>query len=128
MKLKIVSAKYGGKDVKDIIESKIENDSINITVGNLLFGDPIPFIEKYLNITYELNGTKHTNVIAEENQFKIDSHVEFIPISCKCITYGRVNFLEEALECASHPGDFMTRTINLVDFLRHTEEHRDEQS
>jgi hypothetical protein len=36
--------------------------------------------------------------------------------------------LEEALECASHPGDFMTRTINLVDFLRHTEEHRDEQS
>ena len=36
--------------------------------------------------------------------------------------------LEEALDCASRPGDFMTRTINLVDFLRHTEEHRDEQS
>ena len=36
--------------------------------------------------------------------------------------------LEEALECASHPDDFMTRTINLVDFLRHTEEHRDEQN
>jgi hypothetical protein len=36
--------------------------------------------------------------------------------------------LEEALECASHPDDFMTRTINLVDFLRHTDEQRDEQS
>jgi hypothetical protein len=34
--------------------------------------------------------------------------------------------LEEALECASHPDDFMTRTINLVDFLRHREEQRDD--
>jgi hypothetical protein len=36
--------------------------------------------------------------------------------------------LEEALDCASHPGDFMARTINLVDFLRHAEEQGDEQS
>jgi len=34
--------------------------------------------------------------------------------------------LEEALDCASHPDDFMTRTINLVDFLRHSEEQGDE--
>ena len=36
--------------------------------------------------------------------------------------------LEEALDCASHPDDFLARTINLVEFLKHTEEQRDEQS
>ncbi|MFC1761796.1 hypothetical protein ACFL6U_06920 [Planctomycetota bacterium] len=36
--------------------------------------------------------------------------------------------LDEALNCASHPDDYMTRTINLVDFLRHMEEQVDEES
>ncbi|MFC1766483.1 hypothetical protein ACFL6U_30935 [Planctomycetota bacterium] len=33
---------------------------------------------------------------------------------------------EEALECASHPDDYMVRTINLVDFLKNIEEQSDE--
>ena len=36
--------------------------------------------------------------------------------------------LEEALNCASHPDDYMTRTINLVDFLKHMDEQADEES
>jgi len=36
--------------------------------------------------------------------------------------------LEEAFECASRPDEFMARTINLVDFLRHLEEQRDEEN
>jgi hypothetical protein len=36
--------------------------------------------------------------------------------------------LEEAFECASRPDEFMARTINLVDFLRHLEEQRDEET
>lgn len=98
MGLKIISADYGGKDVKSIVESQIINDSINIKVGNYLFGDPKPFVEKYMNITYELNNVVYDNVIKEESVFSIDAKVDFIPISAKCITYGRVEFLEESLE------------------------------
>jgi len=39
--------------------------------------------------------------------------------------------LEEALDCASRPGDFLVRTVNLVEFLRcmeEQEEQEDEQS
>jgi hypothetical protein len=35
--------------------------------------------------------------------------------------------LEEALDCTSRPDDFLTRTINLVAFLKHMEEQEDQQ-
>lgn len=97
MILKIIKAEYGGKDVKDIIESRIKNDSIKITVGNVLFGDPKPFTEKYLNVTYSINKCEYTNIFKEESVFAIDGKVDFIPISCMCISYGRVSTLEETL-------------------------------
>lgn len=98
MSLKIIKAEYGGLDVKDIIESKIESNSINIAVGNHLFTDPKPLVVKYLSVKYEINGTPHSNVLPEGSKFIVEGNVEFIPISCKCITYGRVDFIEEAIE------------------------------
>ena len=35
--------------------------------------------------------------------------------------------LEEALDCASHPKDFLVRTVNLVEFLRCMEEQEDQE-
>ena len=35
--------------------------------------------------------------------------------------------LEEALDCASRPDDYLARTINLIAFLKHMEEQEDEQ-
>ena len=115
MELKIISAEYGGKDVKDIVESKIKNDSIDIKVGNHLFGDPKPLVEKYLNVKYELNGSEYTNLIAEESAFSVESKIDFIPISAKCITYGRVDFLEESLESflrQEYEGDYEMVIVN----------------
>ena len=115
MNFEILSAEYGTKDVKSIVESHIKDGAIRITVGNLLFGDPQPFTPKYLNIRYRLNGIEYTNVIAEETMFNIDPHVEHIPISCKCITYGRVDFLEESLESflrQEYEGDYELVIVN----------------
>ena len=35
--------------------------------------------------------------------------------------------LQESLDCASHPDDFLVRTVNLVEFLRNLEEQEDQE-
>ena len=96
MSLKITKAVYGGKDVTDIVAAHVNNDSIHMVVGNVLFGDPQPFVVKYTNITYELNGSTYNQVFEEQTLFSVNAKIDYIPISCKCITYGRTEFLEES--------------------------------
>ncbi len=56
--IKIIKAIYGGKDVKDIIESRyIQNDTIQISVNNDSFGgDPMVGISKTLDIELDHDG------------------------------------------------------------------------
>ena len=97
MSLTIIKAVYGGKDVTDIVASHIHDNSIHMVVGHVLFGDPQPFVVKYTSITYELNGNTYTQVFEEQTLFSVNARIDYIPISCKCITYGRVEYLEESL-------------------------------
>lgn len=114
--LEIVFAEYGNKDVTAIVKSKVVNgETINITAGNILFGDPQPFTHKYLSVDYKLNGTEYHSIFNEEDKFVIEGKVDYIPISCKCITYGRVEFLEESIESflrQEYAGDYELVIIN----------------
>lgn len=96
--LKIIKATYGGKDVTGIVDSLISKDGIDILVGNAIFGDPQPFSKKYLSLEYSIDGNPYSCMIEEGQYFKVSAYMPYIPISCKCITYGRVNFLEESIE------------------------------
>lgn len=113
--LEILHAEYGGKDVTQILASKITDGTIDVPVSNTLFGDPKPFVQKYLNVTYTLNGTEYKTVFTEGDTFCITGKVEFLPISAKCITYGRVEFLEESLESflrQEYPGEYELVIVN----------------
>lgn len=113
--LEILFAEYGGKDVTDIVKGKIVKDSINIPVCNELLGDPQPFKVKMFNVSYSVNGTEYKSTLEEGNTFQIDGKVDFLPISCKCITYGRVEFLEESIESflkQDYKGDYELVIVN----------------
>jgi hypothetical protein len=97
--LKIIKAEYGGKDVKDILTQHIYTDSVNIKIGNYLFGDPLPNQIKYLELEYSFgNGVKKIEIRENENLSLFKESDNTLPlISCKCITYGRVESLEESI-------------------------------
>jgi hypothetical protein len=54
--MKINYAEYGGKDVTEIISSKISNDSLLLKVNNDFAGDPAVGVKKWLKIDYEIDG------------------------------------------------------------------------
>lgn len=60
-KIKLIDAFYGNKDVKHIIK----NYKTTFTVSNSIFGDPLPYIHKYLNIIYEENDEIKNEIIKE---------------------------------------------------------------
>ena len=75
--LTIISAKYGysdnttvvEKDVKDIINNQINDNSLDILVNNALFGDPYQGFIKRLNIQYKLNDI----MVIDNNILEADS-------------------------------------------------------
>lgn len=56
--MKITKATYGGKDVTDILVSKIKNDELKVKVSNDIFGDTAPGVFKYLEISSEYGDKK----------------------------------------------------------------------
>lgn len=57
--MKINYAEYGGKDVTNIISSKILNDKLLLKVNNDFAGDPAVGVVKYLKIHYEIEGENY---------------------------------------------------------------------
>lgn len=54
--MKIIKGTYGGKDVTEVISSKISNDNLLLKVNNDFAGDPQVGVKKWLEIEYEING------------------------------------------------------------------------
>ena len=54
--MKIIKGTYGGKDVTEIISSKISNDNLLLKVNNDFAGDPLVGVKKWLELEYELGG------------------------------------------------------------------------
>lgn len=50
--LSITKANYGGKNVLDLLKTKVKNNKLELRVGNNIFGDPAPGVVKYLDIEY----------------------------------------------------------------------------
>jgi hypothetical protein len=65
--MKIISATYGGVDVKDIVESKIKGDALVLRASNSIFGDTSVGNVKFLEIKAELNGEIYHKLIKEGN-------------------------------------------------------------
>lgn len=56
--MKITKATYGGKDVTDILISKIKNDELRVKASNDIFGDTAPGVFKYLEVSSEYGNKK----------------------------------------------------------------------
>lgn len=54
--MEIKSVTYGGRDITELIQSKVHNNSLLIKVNNDIIGDPQPGIVKWLEVEYEING------------------------------------------------------------------------
>jgi hypothetical protein len=69
--MKIITATYGGVDVKGIVESKIKGDALVLRSSNSLFGDTSVGNVKYLQIEAELDGKIYTESVKEGNLLQI---------------------------------------------------------
>ena len=65
--MKIISAKYGTKDVTEIVQALSSNNRINFFVSNTLFGDPNIGILKKLVIQIE----NEEKLEADENTYLV---------------------------------------------------------
>ena len=63
--MRIISATYGGVDVKSIVESKIKSDALVLRSSNSVFGDTSVGHIKYLQIEAELGGEIYRENIKE---------------------------------------------------------------
>ena len=68
--MKIISATYGGTDVKDIVESKIKGDALVLRSSNANFGDTLVGVKKTLKIEGELNGVTFNEEVEEGGLFQ----------------------------------------------------------
>lgn len=73
--LKIIEAKYGSAattiDVTDQLNNLVQNNTINITVSNELFSDPIPGTVKFLYLKYNFKGMEYQSKIRENQNLII---------------------------------------------------------
>ena len=79
--LRILAASYGAKDrfvdVRQLLESRQQNDQLNLQVTNAsMGGDPIVGEEKTLRIRYEWAGRTHDVVVKEGQQVSIPTTQE----------------------------------------------------
>jgi hypothetical protein len=63
--MRIISATYGGVDVKSIVESKIKGDALVLRSSNSIFGDTSVGHIKYLQIEAELGGEIYKENVRE---------------------------------------------------------------
>jgi hypothetical protein len=63
--MRIITATYGGVDVKGIVESKIKGDALVVRSSNSVFGDTLVGEIKYLQIEAELGGEIYKENIKE---------------------------------------------------------------
>lgn len=69
--IKIVKAVYGGADVREIIEKKyLHNNIIELSVNNDVFGDPLPFVVKTMDIEIDDDGKIFKYVANEGENFR----------------------------------------------------------
>ena len=67
----ITSAKYGNKDVTEIVQKQVKDDSLHIYIGKDLFGDPMPNQHKKFKIKYVIDGNEFNAEISQEEIFSI---------------------------------------------------------
>jgi len=98
--LKIISAFYDNLDVTDILNSKIENNTLNIQVSNDIFTDPNYGVVKELNVKYEYNN-QIKQIIKMENDFlKLPLEIKAplnLKVSFVCTTYRRFRCVERII-------------------------------
>jgi hypothetical protein len=58
-------------DVTAVVQALVRNDTLRVTAGNALAGDPAPDSHKQLQVAYTLNGTAHIQTVSEEGQISI---------------------------------------------------------
>ena len=63
--MRIITATYGGVDVKGIVESKIKGDALVVRSSNSVFGDTSVGHIKYLQIEAQLGGEIYRETIKE---------------------------------------------------------------
>ena len=68
--MKIISATYGGVDVKSIVESKIKGDALVLRSSNANFGDTMVGVKKTLKIEGESNGVIFNEEVEEGGLFQ----------------------------------------------------------
>jgi hypothetical protein len=79
--VKIISATYGNKDVKDIVNNQIKNETLFIKASNSLFGDPNLGVVKHLNLTVDIDGVVKDYSIREGGMLKLpESNVDRLGI------------------------------------------------
>lgn len=85
-RLVIVKAVYGvlpnGKttDVTADLADMVENDGLELTVGNNTFGDPAFGKVKKLRVDYKFDGWKKSITLQEGNTLRISAHIEMAEI------------------------------------------------
>jgi hypothetical protein len=55
--MRILSAKYGDQDITNLLNTRLINDSLLLSVNNDICGDPNPGVVKQLHVTWEYEGT-----------------------------------------------------------------------
>jgi hypothetical protein len=69
--LKIIKALYGNSDVREIIENNyIDNNIIRFSVNNDVFGNPLPYVVKVLELEIDDNGKLFKYIANEGENFK----------------------------------------------------------
>lgn len=99
--LKIISAFYDTLDVTDILNSKIENDQLNVQASNSIFTDPNYGIFKELKVKYEYNNEVN-QISINENEFlslpiEIEQRYLNLKVSFVCTTYRRFRCVERII-------------------------------
>lgn len=59
------------RDVTAVVRGRVRGDTLLVTAGNALAGDPANNTHKQLQIAYTLNGVAHTQTVKEEEQIRI---------------------------------------------------------
>jgi hypothetical protein len=69
--IQIINAKYGNKDVTEIVQKQVKDNSLHIYIGKDLFGDPMPNQHKKFKIKYVIDGNELEDEVSQEEIFSI---------------------------------------------------------
>ena len=111
--IKVIKAIYGGKDVKDIIESRyIQNDTIRISINNESFdGDPMVGSVKTLDIELDHDG-KIVTYVANEGENYIYPMLKHTELNTLVLT--SCNRIDQILFAIAVNKEIIKEDFNLV--------------